>query len=52
MHWDFSYPAGWLAEVLPDIVCSCERLLPGSGCWLRGRPAAGGCEAWPAPIDL
>ena len=21
MHWDFSYPAGWLAEVLPDIVC-------------------------------
>jgi hypothetical protein len=22
MHWDFSYPAGWLAEVLPDIVCS------------------------------
>ena len=28
MHWDFSYPAGWLAEVLPDIVC----LWYGSSC--------------------
>ena len=26
MHWDFSYPAGWLAEVLPDIVCLCARI--------------------------
>ena len=25
MHWDFSYPAGWLAEVLPDIVCLCRK---------------------------
>ena len=27
MHWDFSYPAGWLAEVLPDIVCLCAPLV-------------------------
>eukprot|EP01047_Picozoa_sp_COSAG01_P062415 COSAG01_NODE_7934_length_2985_cov_8.088011_2_plen_250_part_00 len=26
MHWDFSYPAGWLAEVLPDIVYCIKRL--------------------------
>ena len=28
MHWDFSYPAGWLAEVLPDIVCLWPRRPP------------------------
>jgi hypothetical protein len=40
MHWDFSYPAGWLAEVLPDIVCLWVRL-----CVAAGLPAAGGCDA-------